>query len=202
MISLCIDSRQVAAIRRLASPSITNVNYLEEWLRDSKGGSSRLHKDELFAWDEEFSHDLISFHNAPPDHDAFTRWMTHWPVTLYHRLWGHKHKRTGGRVIDEETGLVDYHEGRLGKATKLISTTIASTMPMVAILGLYFEESLLIRIYIAIGITAAFSAILVIFTNARRVEIFMATAGLAAVEVVFIGSVEKLSDDWKGVREG
>jgi hypothetical protein len=85
---------------------------------------------------------------------------------------------------------VDHHEGRLSKATNFISTTIASTMPMIAILGLYFEESLLTRIYIAIGITAAFSAILVVFTNVRRVEISMATAGLAAVEVVFIGSVE------------
>jgi hypothetical protein len=38
------------------------------------------------------------------------------------------------------------------------------------------------RIYIAIGITAAFLALLVVFTNARRVEIFVATAELAEVE--------------------
>jgi hypothetical protein len=117
--------------------------------------------------------------------------MTHWPITLYHRIWGQKHKRTGGRIIDEETGLVDYHEGRLSKVTKLMSTIVASTMPMIAILGLYFEKSLLTRIYTAIGITGAFAAMLVVFTSARRIEIFMATAGLAAVEVVFIGSTER-----------
>jgi hypothetical protein len=179
-----------AALHKLQGPSLLNLECFEEWLRDSKGGASRLHQDVLFAWDKEMKDDLLAFREDPPDQDAFTRWMTSWPVSLYHRFWGHKHKRTGGRVIDVETGLVDYHEGRLSKATKLMSTTIASTMPMIAILGLYFEEDLLTRIYIAIGITAAFSAILVVFTDARRVEIFMATAGLAAVEAVFIGSVE------------
>jgi hypothetical protein len=181
---------QAAALHRLQPPSVFNLQCLEEWLRDSKGGASRLHQDTLFAWEKDIDDDLLTFREDSPDQDAFTRWITSWPVSLYHRVWGHKHKRTGGRVIDIETGLVDYHEGRLSKATKLMSTTIASTMPMIAILGLYFEENLLMRIYIAIGITAAFSAILVVFTNARRIEIFMATAGLAAVEVVFIGSVE------------
>ena len=61
---------------------------------------------------------------------------------------------------------------------------------MLAILGLYFEKNLLRRIYIAIGITAALAAVLSIFTSARRIEIFMASAGLAAVQVVFIGSAE------------
>lgn len=160
-------------------------------MRDSKGGASRLQTDEFFAWDQDFHQDLLTFYKPPPDQDAFTKWLTTWPITAYHRLWGQKHKRTGPRIIDEETGMVDYHEGRLSKVTKLISMTVASTMPMIAILGLYFEESLLMRIYTAIGITAAFAAILVIFTNARRIEIFMATAGLAAVEVVFIGSAER-----------
>lgn len=189
--STSTDCLAAAEIHQLSKPSKTNKNYSEEWLRDSKGGTSRLQEDLFFAWDRDFNHDLLTFHKPPPDQDAFTKWMTRWPVTLYHRLWGHKHKRTGDRIIDEETGLVDYHEGRLIKATKLMSTTVASTMPMIAILGLYFEKNLLTRIYTAMGITAAFAAILVVFTNARRIEIFMATAGLATVEVVFIGSTER-----------
>lgn len=177
---------------QLDKPSKANIEFFEEWLRDSKGGASLLQTDDFFAWDRDFHHDLLTFNKPPPDQDAFTKWLTTWPITVYHRLWGHKHNKfTGARVIDEETGMVDYHEGRFSKVTKLISVTVASTMPMIAILGLYFQKSLLLRIYTAIGITAAFAAILVIFTSARRIEIFMATAGLAAVEVVFIGSAER-----------
>jgi len=37
------------------------------------------------------------------------------------------------------------------------------------------------RIYIAVGIIAAFAFILVLFTNARRVEIFAATTALVDI---------------------
>ncbi|KAJ9640277.1 hypothetical protein H2199_005816 [Coniosporium tulheliwenetii] len=92
------------------------------------------------------------------------------------------------KVIDEESGAVQYNETELDKLSMVLSTTIASILPVIAVLGLYFEKNMLKRIYIMIGITAAFAAILSFFSSARRIEIFTATAGFAAVEVVFIGS--------------
>jgi hypothetical protein len=53
---------------------------------------------------------------------------------------------------------------------------------------LYFVERMLTRIGLVILFTATFSVTLSLFTQAKKVEIFSATATFAAVEVVFIGS--------------
>ena len=141
------------------------------------------------AWDITHDRDLLTFYTPPPDQGIFASWLASYPITLYHRFWGRRHN--SGRIIDPESGLVEYIKSRLHKIAKLISTKIASTMPMIAILGLYFENGLLRRIYIAIGITAAFAGVLSVFSSARRLEIFAPTAAMAAVEVVLIGNTER-----------
>lgn len=57
------------------------------------------------------------------------------------------------------------------------------------VLVLYFVNSMLIRIGLVILFTTIFSVALALFTGAKKIEIFSATAAFAAVEVVFIGSV-------------
>ncbi|KAI4604482.1 hypothetical protein KJ359_000620 [Pestalotiopsis sp. 9143b] len=178
------------SLNELEKPEANSLSTLREYLRDAKGGNSFLRDIEASTWRQEHERDLITFRTARPDQDPFSWWLTTYPVRLYHRLVGSKDWRPAGTVIDEEAGVVEYREGRMDKFAKMVSITIASTVPMIAILGLYFEQNLLHRIYISIGITAAFAALLSMFTNARRIEIFAATASLAAVEVVFIGSAE------------
>ncbi|KAF3002320.1 hypothetical protein E8E14_005227 [Neopestalotiopsis sp. 37M] len=181
---------QVTNIARLEQPAVHNLAALQEYLRDSKGGNSYLQGIEAFIWDQEHAPDLIAIRPDRPDQDAFSRWLTKYPVLLYHRLLGHRSWVPAGQVVDEESGAMLYRESGVDKLAKMVSITLASTIPMIAILVLYFEKNLLHRIYISIGITAAFAALLSMFTNARRIEIFAATASLAAVEVVFIGSAE------------
>lgn len=184
------DSSLAKSLNELEKPEANSLSTLREYLRDAKGGNSFLRDIEASTWRQEHERDLIAFRTARPDQDPFSWWLTTYPVRLYHRLVGSKDWRPAGTVIDEEAGVVEYREGRMDKFAKMVSITIASTVPMIAILGLYFEQNLLHRIYISIGITAAFAALLSMFTNARRIEIFAATASLAAVEVVFIGSAE------------
>ncbi|KAF2470010.1 uncharacterized protein BDR25DRAFT_226673 [Lindgomyces ingoldianus] len=180
----------IANISKLESPPTANLKCLQEWLRDSQGGKNFLKGSEAFTWHSQHKRDLVGFGIPLPDQDMFTEWIASGPVSLYHRILGHKRKRASERVVDEETGLIDYGKRRLNKATKVISTTIASTIPMLIILGLYFEKDLLKRIYISIGISAVFAAVLSMFTDARRIEVFAATIALAAVEAVFIGSAD------------
>jgi hypothetical protein len=56
------------------------------------------------------------------------------------------------------------------------------------ILALYFVNSMIHRIGLVIVFTTVFSVALALFTGAKKVEVFSATAAFAAVEVVYIGS--------------
>lgn len=184
------DNLKVGQLSKFQKPSSTHLRKLQEWLRDPKGGNTFLRNAEAYTWAQADQKEFLTFQIPRLDQDVFTRWLTRLPVTAYHRIWGEKHNHSR-RIVDEETGLTEYQEGPIDRIAKAVLTILASTLPMVAILGLYFQKDLLLRIYTAIGITAAFATVLAVFTQARRIEIFAATAALAAVEVVFIGSDQK-----------
>ena len=90
-----------------------------------------------------------------------------------------------GRIIDERDSVVV-------KTTKVVGYTfavvLASLLPVLAILALYYEKNTPKRIYITIGFTAAIGLWLSAFTSAKVNEVFAATAAFAAIEVVFIGT--------------
>jgi len=58
----------------------------------------------------------------------------------------------------------------------LFATIASALLPIIAILVLYFVKSTLKRIYISIGLTAAFAVAMKLFTDAKKVELFAATA--------------------------
>jgi hypothetical protein len=65
---------------------------------------------------------------------------------------------------------------------------LSAVFPTVVILGLYFVKNMIQRIGLVIVFTTLFAVALALFTGAKKVEIFSATAAFAAVEVVYIGS--------------
>lgn len=75
----------------------------------------------------------------------------------------------------------------------MLSVVLSSLLPTVMILALYFIQSMLWRIGAVIIFTAIFAVALTVFTNARKIEVYSATAAFAAVEVVFIGSTANSS---------
>jgi hypothetical protein len=98
-------------------------------------------------------------------------------VSLFHCAWGRRH--LGNRnVLDLESGMVDYDEEKIDRIGMVISTVLASILPVIAVLGLFFVKSLLKRIYIMIGITGGFAGLLALLSNGKgkRIEIFAATA--------------------------
>lgn len=103
------------------------------------------------------------------------------------------------------TGFRQYDEARMTTISNSFAAILSSLLPTLAILIFYFIKSMLIRIVLTIVFTAMFSLALSVFTDARKVEIFSATAAyvshktelyipanqlirFAAVEVVFVGS--------------
>ncbi|KAF2493057.1 hypothetical protein BU16DRAFT_551692 [Lophium mytilinum] len=104
----------------------------------------------------------------------------------------------GGRakyVLDNEQDLSRQHSAdRTGHyqerhviwAVAIISTFIASVLLVGAIAGLYAVRSSKARLGMIGAFTALFALSVILLTNARRAEVFAATAAYAAVLVVFV----------------
>ena len=79
------------------------------------------------------------------------------------------------RKHDEETGVFQYDDGRFRRLNKLIMTTIASLLPIIAIVVLYAVQGTWRRIYVMIAFTTCFALALGL-TSAKVSEIFASTA--------------------------
>lgn len=59
---------------------------------------------------------------------------------------------------------------------KVITVCFATLLPSLAVLGLYYIDHLTARLGAIIGFSATFSLVLALFTKAKPIEIFTATA--------------------------
>lgn len=74
----------------------------------------------------------------------------------------------------------------LDRLTFMVSTVLASILPIVSIIILYYVESIGIRFGIMAVFNVLISMCLGLFTHARRSEIFAVTAAFSAIQVVFV----------------
>lgn len=88
----------------------------------------------------------------------------------------------------EISGLVGYEENTLLRLTYLTTTALASLLPIVSIVALYYVHSMKARLGIIAAFNVLISFCLAFFTSAKRTEIFAVTAAFAAVQVVFVQS--------------
>jgi hypothetical protein len=80
-----------------------------------------------------------------------------------------------------------YYSGkRVARITSFMVLGLSSILPLVAILALNAVQNLSKRLGIIAAFTIVFSTCLGLLTNARRVEVFAASAAYAAIQVVFI----------------
>lgn len=84
--------------------------------------------------------------------------------------------KTGGKVIDVESGLMEYSDDSMNRISKIIVTVLSSILPVLTTVVLWVVHSTIHRIGIMIVFTSLFAAALAAFTSARRIEIFVATA--------------------------
>lgn len=72
--------------------------------------------------------------------------------------------------------MIRYKNSKLLRIADVLSTIIASTLPIASIIALNFIDRMIIRLVAIALFTMTFSLILTIVTSARRIEIFAATA--------------------------
>jgi hypothetical protein len=88
-------------------------------------------------------------------------------VRFYHRVLSN-HLKT---PTDLEAGLYTYSATHLYQLSILITTDVASLLPIVGVLVLYFVDNILARLGIIAGFTAAFSLVLSFSRTAKKTEV-------------------------------
>ncbi|KAA8643738.1 uncharacterized protein ATNIH1004_010512 [Aspergillus tanneri] len=161
----------IAGLSTLREPNKNDLRTLHNWLASSEGGNYFLKGSEVFMWDDE--KDLAKVFNPPGERldDPFSKWLTSNVLQWYHALWGHRRK-----TVNLESGMSQYHDLSLIRISTVVATTASSILPLLAVLVLWYVKDTVHRILVMIGFTTLFAASLAIFTSARRIEIFAATA--------------------------
>ncbi|KAI1070475.1 hypothetical protein LB507_006734 [Fusarium sp. FIESC RH6] len=187
-----LTGNEVAELSKLPTPQKSQLEALQDWLTDSKGGdnfTAKMGGTELYTWKPTDVTKYVSLHQPAQDSDPFTRFIMGVMARVFHRIFSHKVKT--GRVVDLESGLTSYSDSNLIKASNLIAVMVSSALPVLTIFVLNTLPSTTLRLGLTVLFTVVFAVVLEIFTSAKRIEIFAATATFAAVEVVFIGSALK-----------
>ena len=82
--------------------------------------------------------------------------------------------------------MIRYKNSKLLRIADVLATIIASALPIASILALNFIDRSIIRLVAIALFTMTFSLILTIVTNARRIEIFAATAACVNTPIIYI----------------
>jgi hypothetical protein len=168
--------------------------HLLFWNSDLEGGQGCFSGVEAVVWNAEHVGDLTSIAMSSETADPLTTLLNRRILPWYHRLIGHKSKR---RIYISDTFtdakrkspiIYYYSDKRVLLALNICSTVLASMVPALSSVALYFIQREGAKMGAIVGFTFFFSVIIVLITPAKRIETFVATAAFAAVLIVFVGN--------------
>ena len=110
----------------------------------------------------------------PASSDPFTRFLYNVLLGLYHRLLGQD--LGTGKTLDAATGHTSYSSPGIDKASSVVTTILASVLPILTIWVFNQLSSANVRNGVTAVFTAGFAFVIAAFSEAKRAEIFVATA--------------------------
>lgn len=143
---------------------------------DSQGGHSFLKDADfgVFTWRNKNTEAYISLQLAQDESYVFSTFLARVIPRIFHRVVGEKTKV--GTVIDEEASLVSYSDWKPGRTSSVVALVVSSVLPVMMIFVLNTVSTMNGRIGLTMLFTAVFDVLLAVFSNAKSVEIFGATA--------------------------
>jgi hypothetical protein len=150
-------------------PSSTDIVFLQEWLCRAGQGNCALIGRDSQLWQTTPASELIPLQVRNAE-DPLSSWMIERFITWYHHRFGHLHKS------DPENQYTEYEDDKLLRIANILGTFIASLVPLLSIIVLYFIPNLLARLGLVVLFTAMFAFLLILMTKAKMVEIFTATS--------------------------
>ncbi|KAH6677396.1 hypothetical protein B0J14DRAFT_341472 [Halenospora varia] len=164
---------RVSFLTGLGQPKAYDLEFLHKWLERPKMGNFPLRGPDQHSWSAEYTHDLLAIARRESS-DPFSRWLSDSFIPFFHNILGKKFKNS--LAEDPESGIGQYSEKHLSAAVNILGTVMASVLPIVSIVVLYFVTSTVVRLGLTIVFTGLFSCALALMTRARRVEIFTASS--------------------------
>jgi hypothetical protein len=171
---------QNAALSALSEPTRYSLRILREWLEGEGNhfGNLALKGEDSKTWGsssqpQSQANDLIAIKPEVPS-DKISQWIVEHLV-----IWIHHYILNGrsSKPDDLESGpLAVYDDEIVLRCTSYATTIIACSLPIVSTTVLYFLQNQNTRVGLAAVFTLIFVVCLVVFTQARRVEIFAAAA--------------------------
>ena len=156
-------------------------------------GNNFLKDIEKTIWDTTNDNDFVTLFPRMLEKDAFTSALNGVLLDIYHRVWGQRRKVCNQNPYTCKLILIEYHgqqtsspfpgtgfreydEAHMMMISNSVGAILSSLLPTIAILVLYFVKRVIVRIGLTIIFTSIFSLALSLFTEAKKVEIFSATA--------------------------
>ncbi|KAL1636000.1 hypothetical protein SLS56_001352 [Neofusicoccum ribis] len=130
---------------------------------------------------------LAARHNE----DFFSSWVTESMseklIKLKKRRQSRKAEVTGQQQEEQRIrNLDDFADKKVLQWTFIIASVLASALPILAIVILYYVQSLKARLGLIAVFNVLVSFALACFTSAKRAEVFAVSAAFSAVQVVFV----------------
>jgi len=174
---------QVVRMTEQDGPNPYDLRFLRNWLERPKMGNFPILGPDQHVWEKSNEKDLAAIQRRQGD-DPFTRWFIDSCIPRFHNVFGKYFK---SHLPEEpESEISQYSEAHLTGVVHVLSTVLASLLPISSIVILYFVSNLLVRLGIVVTFTAIFSFSLALITQSKRIEIFAGTSAFAAVQVVFV----------------
>jgi hypothetical protein len=149
-----------------------NLGYLQQWLSHPSCGNFPLIGPDHTIWKETPPHDLLALGTCPSS-DPFSRWAIHSFVPRYHQFVGHHFRKPhSGSQYDS----VEYDSRKITRVVSIISAILAAILLIAPVVILYEISNMPTRLAIMAGFTVVFSLCMTGLTNAKRGDIFAATA--------------------------
>lgn len=166
-------------------PTKSDLNYIQKFIASKEMGPFALDGLDAEVWGnihqpKGHAPDIITLLPREKE-DMFSDLLTDHGLSKWFK-WGFGKNRKPSQV----SGLVWYGEGTLRRITLLVTTALASLLPILSIVILYHVHPMKARLGIIAAFNVLISFCLALFTSAKRTDIFAVTAAFSAVQVVFV----------------
>ncbi|KAK4542023.1 hypothetical protein LTR36_007223 [Oleoguttula mirabilis] len=176
-------------LHELPSPDSTFVDSIYNFITSDKGPKPdwlQHPENTIYAvWDDDrkpIQQDLVTLNPEFKSQDLFTKFFTTVGLDWWHRVYSRFKKPDGD--FDEYV----YQAKTLSRWMGAVVMIVASALPTSSIFALYFIQSAIWRLIFIMLFGGVFAAALVVFTEAKPIQVFAASVTLASVQVVFVGT--------------
>ncbi|OAG07047.1 uncharacterized protein CC84DRAFT_1242060 [Paraphaeosphaeria sporulosa] len=159
-------------LAKQSGPLDRDMQFLQEWIKRPSMGYVYLLGADADVWEKPDLADLVVL-KRPERQSTASRVVGDFVVLWWNRIFRKKKQP----VTDSNyTNTVIYSDSTLAKASAVVGSACASTLPVLAIIILYTVKSMSRRLAVITLLTPLFSAALGIFSSGRAIENFAATA--------------------------